>query len=195
MTFTPILGTVPQGGRTLQDVAAARVSVKKYLMIELITLDQLKLSKAARDRGSVRLVFFETSGSIGSDFKAVYDLHIRIEALSKVLAFFDIADVFQIIDESTVVALELHLEDLLKFQRALDTYNTELLGDSSNTTLTANIKAATSPISFKKLDEPKIYRSNAYYEKFGADYSVENLVSSRWVGWYVRAGDWRSSRA
>ena len=42
----------------------------------------------------ISLPFFETSGSIGNDFKAVYDLHMRVEALTKTLVSFDTADVF-----------------------------------------------------------------------------------------------------
>lgn len=69
---------------------------------------------------------------------------IYIKALSKALAFFNIADVFQIIDESTVVAIKLHIEDFFKFQRALDTYNTALFNDPSNNNLTINRNAASS---------------------------------------------------
>ena len=64
--------------RTAQEVTAAEVSVKKELRSKLSTSDQLKLSKSAREGGSNKFSFFETSGSLGSDLKLVYDLHMRI---------------------------------------------------------------------------------------------------------------------
>ena len=44
----------------------------------------------------------EHDGKVGSKFKAVYDLHMHIEALSKALTFFDMKDAFKIISEQTI---------------------------------------------------------------------------------------------
>ena len=112
MTFTSVLGVIPRGARTVQEVAAAGVSIKKELRTKLSTSDQLKLSKSAREGGSNKFSFFVTSGSIGNDLKAVYNLHMRIEALSKAIVFFGMVDAFQIMDVSTVASLELHLNAL-----------------------------------------------------------------------------------
>ena len=76
MNFASLLGVIPKGARTVQEVAAAGVSVKKELRTKLSTSDQLKLSKSAREGGSDKFSFFETTGSLRSDFKAVYDLHL-----------------------------------------------------------------------------------------------------------------------
>ena len=81
--------------RTAQEVTTAGVSVKKDPREKLSTSDQLKLSKSAREGGSDRFSFFETSSSLGSDFKSVYDLHMRIEALSKALILYDMTDVLR----------------------------------------------------------------------------------------------------
>ena len=96
------------------------MSVKKDLRTKLSTSDQLKLSKSARDGGSDKFSFFETLGSIGNDFKDVYDLHMRIQVFSKSLVFFDMADVFQIIPENTVTVRKDHLKELFDYQRVLD---------------------------------------------------------------------------
>ena len=88
MDFVSILGAIPRVARTVQEVTAAGVSVKKELRSKLSTSDQLKLSKSAREGGSDKFSFFETDGKIGSEFKAVYNMHMQIEALSKALAFF-----------------------------------------------------------------------------------------------------------
>ena len=107
------------------------------------------------------------------------------------------ANVFQIIDESTVSSLELHLEDLFVYQGALNTCDTALLSNPSDAALISDQAMATSITSsattklqavsikttdliksFKDLDEPTIRRSNDYYAKYGADYLVENLAWS-----------------
>ena len=49
---------------------------------------------------------------MGSDFKALYDLHIRVEALSKALTFFDMKDIFEIIPEYTIKMLENKLQNI-----------------------------------------------------------------------------------
>ena len=100
MNFASHLGAVPRVARTAQEVTSAGVSVKKELRSKLSTSDQLKLSKSAREGGSDKFAFFETSGSLGSDFKVVYDLHMRIKALSKSLMLFDMTDASQILLKS-----------------------------------------------------------------------------------------------
>ena len=96
------------------------------------TSDQLKLSKSAREGGSDKFAFFETTGSIRNNFKTVYDLHMRVEALSKALVFYDLVDVFQILDGPTVTQLSVHLEDLLACQSVLESCDLDLLVDPAN---------------------------------------------------------------
>ena len=69
MNFTYILGTIPQYAQTLQEFAAAGVSVKTKLRTTISNFDQVKLSKLAREMGSDKLGFFQTSGLIENDFK------------------------------------------------------------------------------------------------------------------------------
>ena len=88
ISFSSMMGTIPRGARTQQEVSAAGVSIRKEERSNLSVSDQLKLSKAAREGGSDKFSFFETDGKIGSEFKAVYNIHMQIEALSKALAFF-----------------------------------------------------------------------------------------------------------
>ena len=102
MSFSSLLGEVPRSVQTVQEVASAGVSVKKELRTKLSTSDQLKLSKSARGGGSNKFAFLETTGLLGSDFKAVYDLHIQIKPLSKALVLYDMTDALQILPESTV---------------------------------------------------------------------------------------------
>ena len=170
------------------------MSIKKELRSKLSTSDQLKLSKSAREGGSDKFSFFETTGSLGSDFKAVYDLHMRIEALSKALVLYDMTDVFKILPESTVKYLESKLQamyacqaDESRIEQALilSTLGVVLLADlaSSKIALASSIQDlnATTIVTtnlikfFKDLDELTIRLSNAYYAKYGASRSVENL--------------------
>ena len=72
---------------------------------------------------------------IGSNFKAVYDLHMWIEALSKTLVFFNMIDVFQILPESTVKSLEEKLTDLHVWQGALERCELALLASPTDTAL------------------------------------------------------------
>ena len=84
-------------------------------------------------------------------------------------------DVFQIIGKSKVTSLELHLDDLFRYQGVLDTYDTDLLADPADATLVTNREATATlasnasttlqavPITttdiiklFKDFDEPKI---------------------------------------
>ena len=81
--FKSLLGTVPAGARTASEVAAAGVSVKKEQRTNLSASDKLKLAKSAREGGPDKFTFFESDGQVGGDFRAVYDLHMRLEALSK----------------------------------------------------------------------------------------------------------------
>ena len=102
VSFTNMMGVVPRGMRTVADVSATGVLVKKEKRSALSLSDQIKPSRNARDRGSEIFTFFRTNETVGSSFCSVYNLHMRIEAISKALTFFDMRDVFNIVPESTV---------------------------------------------------------------------------------------------
>ena len=61
-SFKSLLGTVPRGARSVRDVVAAGVSVKKEERNNLSTSDRLKLARAAREGGTDKFTFFESDG-------------------------------------------------------------------------------------------------------------------------------------
>ena len=132
---------------------------------------------------------------IGSDSKAIYDLHMRVEALSKALVLYNLINVFQILDEATVTQLTEQLEDLYACESTLAQYEFALQSDSRNSELLADKSLASNSFQqaitkiqatsitttdlikfFRDLDEAIIRRSNAYYARFGVDYLVGNLA-------------------
>jgi len=82
VSFKSLLGVVPRGARTVRKVVSAGISFKKEDRSTLSTSDKLKLDKAAREGGNDKLTFFETNGKAGGNFRAVYDLHMRLDTLS-----------------------------------------------------------------------------------------------------------------
>ena len=72
MDYASLLGVILRMARTLQELTAAGVSIKRELRSKLSTSAQLKLSKSTREGGSDKLSFFKTTGLLGSNFKSVY---------------------------------------------------------------------------------------------------------------------------
>jgi len=66
--------------RTEKEINAAGVSVWKEDRDTLYPLEKL-LSEEVREGGTDTFSFLETDEKTGSDFKAVYDLHMRIDTL------------------------------------------------------------------------------------------------------------------
>ena len=132
MNFSSIFGSIPRVARAVQEVAAAGVSAKKKFRKTLSTSNQLKLSKSVREGVSDKLAFSETTGLIGNGFKTVYDQHMRVEALSKALLFYDLIDILQIIHASTVNELTVHLDDLNACQKSVDMCDSDILSDLRN---------------------------------------------------------------
>ena len=66
-SFSSLLGTLPRGAHTLQQIKTAGVSVRKEDRAKLNTSNQLKLSQLARAGGMDKFSF----GKVGSDLKAV----------------------------------------------------------------------------------------------------------------------------
>ena len=69
-----------------------------------MTSDQLKFGRAAREGGK-KISFFQANVQLGPDFKAIYDIYIQIEALHKTLNFYDMTEVFNIIQTQTITTL------------------------------------------------------------------------------------------
>ena len=176
---------------------AAGVSVKKESRTTLSTSDKLKLAKAAREGGNNKFTFFESDGKVGGDFRAVYDLHMRLEALAKSIMFYDMDDVFNILPSETVKLLEEKLEVLFACQRTVGEATELLATEPSNTvhqaalgTAMASEASALSTLeqvpldptsllkNFKGIGEEEVRASNSYYARYGSVYSVENLAWS-----------------
>ena len=117
LTFKNLLGVIPRAARTVGQIVAAGVSVKKEERTKLSTSDKLKLANASREGGEDKFTFFESDGKVGGDFRAVYDLHMRLEALSKAVLFYDMDDVSNIIPCETVKLLESKLSVVFSAQK------------------------------------------------------------------------------
>ena len=193
-SFSTLLGTVPRRARTALEVANAEVSIKKEDRKALKTADLLRLASSAREGGKEKFIFFKANGQLGSDFKAVYDLQMRIYALSKTLSFYDMHAVFQVTPAQALDQLQTQLSIVFECQEALALCDTYLQTDPSSATLIQDKDAATILSSkavvdlnsieiftlellkyFKIIDVAKIRRSNAYYAQYGAGHTVENL--------------------
>jgi len=134
---------------------------------------------------------------LGSDFRAVYNLHMRLDALGKAITFFDMDDVFNIIPCETVIMLEMKLEDLFNNQVLVETAADLLDTNPIDSTLKLAVadlvaeqqsaeealeeealeRVAIKPVDLLK-NEDTVRVSNRYCSRFGAEYSVENLAWS-----------------
>ena len=141
-SFKSLLGTVPRGARSVRDAVASGVSVKKEERNNLSTSDRLKLAKAAREGGMDKFTFFESDGQTGGDFRAVYDLHMRLEALSKAITFYDMGDVFQILPSNTITLLESKLDVYFTAQTNINNTSDILVTDPTNTSFKTNLADA-----------------------------------------------------
>ena len=101
---------MPTSRRSEREATAASISIKKNNRVKLSTSDKLKLAKATKEGGTDKFIFFASDGKLVNDFQTVYDLHMRIEALSKALTSYDMLDVFQIIPEDTILKLSSTLD-------------------------------------------------------------------------------------
>ena len=197
LSFKSVLGAIPRGSRSVTDIVAAGVTVKKDARAGLSTSDKLKLSKAAREGGEDKFTFFESDGKVGGDFRAVYDLHMRLEALSKAILFYDMDDVFHILSSETVEQLESKLTVLFETQASVGEATDLLATDPTNPLFQSDLDSAIAdgasalaaleavPLSptnllkhYKGIGEEEVRVSNRYYAQYGADYAVENLAWS-----------------
>jgi len=159
--------------------------------------------------GEEEFSLFQDNGQLGLDFKAVYNFHMRIEALYKALKFYEMTDVFNIILTKTITILEAKLHNIFVRNDILDQYINKLEDNPDNLVLLSNKTAAKvlfkkaiedidaieiNPISFikhiKEVDITSIRLSNVYYAKYGNIYSVEKLrmvgrSNYRYVQWRV----------
>jgi len=84
--------------------------VKKEYCATIRTSKNLKLAKAAREGGSDKFIFFESDEQAGRDFHTAYNLHMRLDVLSKAIAYYDMDDVFKILPSKMVQLLENKLD-------------------------------------------------------------------------------------
>ena len=113
---------------------------------------------------------------------------MRIEVLSKTLAFFDMLDVFQIIPTATITLIEDKLTTLFATQAGLQTASSELVINPTDADCKSevricdwsventekalegiNIKTSDLFKIFKTNDEKTVRKSNAYYAMYGED--------------------------
>ena len=78
-----MMGSVTTSRRTESKVTEAGVYIKKIDRSKLLTSDRLRIFKSARERGGLdKFTFFASDGKLVKNFQTVYDLHIRMQALS-----------------------------------------------------------------------------------------------------------------
>ena len=65
LTFKNLLGVIPRAARTVGQIVAAGVSVKKEDRASLSTSEKLKLEKAAREGGEINSPFSSQMGKWG----------------------------------------------------------------------------------------------------------------------------------
>ena len=142
LSFRTLMGSMPTTQRSASEVTAAGVTIKKEDRQSLSTSDQLKLSKAAREGGIDKFTFFASDGKLVNDFQTVYDLHMRIETLSKALTHFDMQDVFQIIPPPIVEDLSGRLKTLFSCQTNKERTGENMAMDTTNPAFALHHSAA-----------------------------------------------------
>jgi len=100
-------------------VPSVRLSVRKEDRGTLAPEDKLKRSKSAREGRKDRFSFFRANEATGSEFCTVYGLRMIIDALSTVLRYFDMVDVFRIVPSEMITFLEDHLGIIFDLQTNL----------------------------------------------------------------------------
>ena len=77
---------------------------------------------------------------MGGDFRAVYNLHMRLEALLKAIPLYDMDDVFHILSSETVQRLEDKLTVLFATQALIGVATDLLAADSGNSVLETDLE-------------------------------------------------------
>jgi len=65
LTFKNLLGDIPRAARTIGQIVVTGASVKKEERAKLSTSKKYKLSKAAREGGEDKFIFFESDRKVG----------------------------------------------------------------------------------------------------------------------------------
>ena len=141
-SFKSLLGTVTRGARTIREVVAAGVPVKKEERQNLSTSDELKLVKTSKEGGTCKFTFFDPDGQTRGYFRVVHDLFMRIEFLSKATSFHDMCNVFKMIHREMTTLLESKLDDFFNSQSILNDTCDVLTMDPSNYSFTERLKEA-----------------------------------------------------
>ena len=161
---------------------AAGVSVKKEERSSLSTSDIIKLAKLAREWGTEKITFFDSNGQVGGNFRAVYNLRMRLEALSKSIMYHNMDNLFKILPTATVNVLEQKIKILSNTQTlinyssdifATDLVNLDFKEDVKNVvearetevTNLDNVSADPADLlkNYKGVKETEVLVSNRYY--------------------------------
>ena len=192
MNFIKLLGAVPRGSLTVEDIVIAGVSVTKEGLVALSTSDRLKLTRVAREGGEDKFIFFESNGKVGRDFWAVRDIYMRLDALPKHIKYYNMHEMFNVLSRKTVLELEENLDVLFVAQAAV-TLNSEALNfDPDNIDLAVALTSAQASEAIALLDldavdlvttnllanhkiisKEEVKVSKRCYSHHGQDYSVE----------------------
>ena len=127
----------------------------------------------------------------------VYDLHMRLETLSKALTFYDMGDIFKILTSNTVALLESKLDVYFNTQTAMNSAHDLLATNPTNTTFKTSLMEAVVEhevalleleavsleptdllTNYKGIGEDEVCMLNQYYSTYGSDYLVDNLAWS-----------------
>ena len=120
---------------------------------------------------------------------------MRIDALVTALRYFDMCNIFQILPSETITLLEDQFKILFDLQTDIDTEQTKIDADATNTVTAAGctvvkarffaattiVEAITIEptdliINVNGVDEAQVRRSNQYYNEYGTEGAVENLA-------------------
>ena len=139
------MGSIPKTKQTENDVLAAGFSIKKEERRWLSTSDKLKLSNDAREGDDNKFTFFQSNIKILNDFETIYNLHMRIDSLTKSLEYYGMKDVLKIVLEQTVQCLNTYLETMFVYQASKADALDAVARDSSITILLLNIMSLIHP--------------------------------------------------
>ena len=157
--------------------------------------DRLRLARAAREEGEDKFTFFESDGKVNGDFRVVCDLHMRLDALSKSVKFYDMHETFNVFSSKTVIELEEKLDVTFVAQATVILASEALTSDPENLDLAVELMSSQASeaialldldvvdlvttnllVNHKGISKEEVRVSNRCYSKCGQDHSFENLT-------------------
>ena len=106
LSFKALMGIFLKEERMSDEVIDTSMSVRKDEHGALDTSDKLSCHTPHAKGGTDKLTFFKIDEKTVEDFRKIYYSNTRNRSLSKILAFFDMLDIFQIVPASTISLLE-----------------------------------------------------------------------------------------